>query len=161
MGQATSELRLITHHPRKATQALQSLGHKKKRIEKTKEQRRTLEAQLQLSLVAVSQAYTYFITNTVCRATRSSGCDPQTFHCLRVCYQERCSFCCVFLLFLSRCLFLTNLQAQGCIAHHGSIYSRLARRERYAQLQRSQRSQAAQKAVQDRAAKSHGKEAEA
>jgi hypothetical protein len=93
--------------------ALHIPGRKtKNKKKKPREKKRTLEAQLQLSLIAVSQASTYFITNTVCRATRSSDCDPQTFHCLRVCLSRawRVLFCFGF----SRCFSLTNLHAKGC-----------------------------------------------
>lgn len=165
LDQAAFDLRLVVHNSRKATLKLCTYldtKKEKKRKKKPREKRRTLEPQLQLSLIAVSQASTYFITNTVCRATRSSGCDPQTFHCLRVCLSRAwlVLFCCCFFVF-SHCLFLTNLQAQGCIAHHGSIHSRLAHRERHVQLQTSRRYQATRQAVQDRAAQGRRKEAEA
>lgn len=162
MGQATSELRLITHHTRKATLKLcTSLDTEKKRKEKqTRREERSKRNDscrwLQfLRLLLTSSQTPSAVPHTPLAATRR-----HSIVCVSAVKSVARSVV-VFLLFLSHCLFLTNLQAQGCITHHGSIHSDLARRERHAQLQRSQRSQAAQKAVQDRAAKSRRKEAEA
>jgi hypothetical protein len=99
--------------------ALHIPGRKtKNKKKKPREKKRTLEAQLQLSLIAVSQASTYFITNTVCRATHAplATTHRHSIVCVSIC-QERGAFCSVLFFFgFSRCFSRTNLHAQGCIA---------------------------------------------
>ena len=84
MGSSRLSCALFRPHAKHIWSVALPWTQKKKYKRKTREKRRTLEAQLQLSLIAVSQASAYFITNTLCRTTRFSDCDPQTFHCLRI-----------------------------------------------------------------------------